>query len=489
MPSPAADREYVKRKGLIGFVEVAWHKIEACELTIEPHMPLVCTHYEAVGRGEIRDLIVEIPPGMSKSTMTSILWPAYDWACVAPWRKWLHTSYDEHISHDFARRTLELIQSPWYRERWPHIVVKGGGRAAVGDFWLESGGRRFSTMMAGAATGVHAHILVCDDPHKPDEIKKGGEIAKKNLEGDWKSWSGTFSSRHADAASFARVVIAQRLHQDDISGRMKRSPKTVSVHLPMEFVPKKRMVTKWGRDWRTEEGELLAPKRFPVEVIEAKKDPHTGMSGGDYAAQMQQSPSPESGNLLLEEWFQRRWTHVPSGLTSWLLSVDASFKDTKSSDFVAIGVWARLGTTPYMLDLVNQRLSFTATCAEIRRLMQQWPLTRTLLVEDKANGSAIIDVLKTEFMGVVPVNPEGSKYARAVAATATLKSVTGCVFPANHPLMAEFIEQCKNFPMASHDDMVDQMTQALKEMHVVINASDFLGRMNKVVVPGKTKYQ
>lgn len=463
MSDPAFDRELVRRRGLIGFVECAWQQIEAFEPIIEPHMHLMCAHYEAVGRGEIRDLVVEVPPGTSKSTITSILWPAYDWI-QNPWRKWLNTSYAEDLSISFARRFLELVSSEWYKERWDHIEIKGGGRAAAGDFWNTLGGRRFSTMLAGVATGVHAHILVCDDPHKPDELKQGGEIAKKHLDNDWKAWTGTFSSRHADPATFARVVIAQRLHEDDVSGRMLKSKKTVNVHLPMEFVAKRAMHTKWGKDWRKEEGELLAPQRFPREVIDAKKDQHTGMSASDYAAQMQQTPSPESGNILKEEWFTRRWTALPPMLSNWFISADCTFKDTKGSDFVAIGVYAALRNQLYMVDLINKRMSFTDTCTEIERLYTMWPGVRTVLVEDKANGPAVIDSLRATLNGVTPVEPRGSKYARAVASTQTLRGLPGIVIPAYLGIdggTEAFIVQCKHFPMGSHDDMVDQLTQAV----------------------------
>lgn len=474
MGAPATDREFVRRHGLIAFVECAWHQIEAVGITIEPHMPLVCDHLTAVSRGEIRDLVIEVPPGTSKSTICSILWPAWDWI-EAPWRKWLNTSYAEDLSLSFARRMLELVTSPWYLERWNHFGIKGGGRAAAGDFWNTLGGRRFSTMIQGVATGVHAHILVCDDPHKPDELKQGGEQAKRHLEDDWKAWTGTFSSRHADAATFSRVVIAQRLHENDISGRMLRSKKTVNVHLPMEFVPKRAMSTKWGKDWRTKEGELLAPKRFPPEVIEAKKDKHTGMSTSDYAAQMQQSPAPESGNLFQEEWFGRRWTVMPPRLSNWFLSSDLAFKDTKSSDFVAIGIYAHLNNQLYMIDLINRRMGFTESVAEIQRLYCTWPQIRSVLIEDKANGPAVIEQLQKSITGIIPVEPRGSKYARAVAATQTLKGLPGVVFPERvsgvEGGMEAFVNQCKFFPMGTHDDMVDQLTQAIDFSSTLVSTS------------------
>lgn len=487
MGSVADDRELVRRHGLYGFMRCAWPRIEACELVREPHMPLVCAHYEAVGRGEIKDLVVEIPPGTTKSTLTSILWPAYD-KIDAAWRKWLFTSYSEKLSLSFATRELSLITSDWYRERWPGIEVVGGGRAAAGDFWIEYNGRiagrRFSTMMEGAATGVHAHILVADDPHKPSELKLGGESAKRNLDKDWDSWTRTFSSRHADPATFSRVVIAQRLHQEDISGRMVKSPRTVRVHLPMEFVPKRKMKTKWGEDWRTKEGELLAPKRFPPSVIEDKKHPVTGMSKAEYAAQMQQLPAPEGGNLFLEEWFARRWHVLPPKLSNWFLSVDAAFKDKKSSDFVAIGLYAMNGNQPYMIDLINERLSFTATCERILQFHSTWPQLRSYgatLVEDKANGPAIIDALKSEITGLVPIEPRGSKLARAMACTPKMKGEPGMVFPQNLGILNDFIDQAKNFPMASYDDMVDQLSQAWDWIGQQYSSEDdFLAKMRRI---------
>lgn len=472
------DRAWVQKKGLYGFVEAGWHQIEAIGIVKEPHMKLVCDHLEAIGRGEIRDCVIEVPPGTSKSTMVSILWPAWDWI-DNPWRKWLNLSYAEELSLSFARRMLELVTSPWYTERWGHFEIKGGGRAAAGDFWNTKGGRRFSTMMAGVATGIHAHILVCDDPHKPDEIKKGGEIAKRVLEDDWKSWTGTFSSRHADPKTFARVVIAQRLHQDDVSGRMLKSKRTVNVHLPMEFVPERKMKTQWGEDWRTEPGELLAPIRFPAEVIAAKKDPDTGMSASEYAAQMQQMPAPESGNLLKTEWFANRWTALPPMLTNWFISSDLTFKKTDSSDFVAIGVYAMLKQQLWLIELLNKRMGFAESVDAICLLRARWPQVDTVLVEDKANGPAVIETLINTMNGVVPVTPRGSKYERAQSAVPFLRGQPGMVIPAVMPGVEggveAFINQCKFFPMGSHDDMVDQLTQGI-DYAKTLTAGSFLER-------------
>jgi len=479
MASPATDREIVRRHGLRGFVEAAWPQIEACDLILEPHIPLICAHLEAAHRGEIRDLVIAVPPGTSKSVVTSILWPAWGWT-IDPTRKWMHTSYAEDLSLSFARRTLELISGEWYRARWPNFGVKGGGRASAGDFWLTSGGRRFSTMLRGVATGVHAHILVCDDPHKPSDLSLGGESAKAALSKDWAKWTGTFSSRHADAATFTRVVIAQRLHEDDVSGRMLQSPRTVSVTLPMEYVPERRCETRWGSDWRSSRGELLAPRRFPPEVIAAKKDPVTGMSRSDYASQMQQSPSPDEGGLFLREWFGRRWSVLPPELTDWAMFVDATFKASKDSDYVAIGVWARVKSQPYLVDITNARLTFSETLAEILRLKQTWPQIRMVGIEDKANGSAIIDVLSASVPGVVPLTPRGSKHARASACTPMLRGLPGVVFPQHHPEIGALIDQASNFPAGSHDDLVDMLSYALDYYATLSSRGSFLERMRGV---------
>ena len=284
MASPEVDVELVKRFGFSKFVELAWPQIEAQDLIFEPHMGLVCSHCEAVSKGEIKSLVANVPPGTSKSRIMSILYPAWDWIDT-PWRRFMFVAYDKDLSLEFARVSLKLMQSDWYKDRWPHIQVEGGDRAPVGHFKNTLGGSRFSTMMGGPATGNHCHILVIDDPVKPKDLEGGGPSAKSKLDEAWSTITGTFFRRVANAKTFAKICIMQRLHQEDPAGRMIKAKGTVHLSLPMRFEPHTAYRSKWGSDWRTEEDEILCPLRFPEEYVWEQQHGADGLSARDFAPQ------------------------------------------------------------------------------------------------------------------------------------------------------------------------------------------------------------
>lgn len=455
MASPAVDVEDVRRGGFRAFVKLAWPQIEPKPLIYEPHMDLLCAHYEAVLHGEIHDLVVNVPPGTSKSTISSILFPVYAWI-VDPTLKFLYTSFDEVLSLRFAGRALRLITSDWFKARWPKVQILDETRANQSLYENTAGGLRISTMMGGRVTGKHADILFVDDPHKVDDVKGEPDAVMAVLNTAWDRWIDSFCTRRADAATFRRVCIMQRLHEEDLAARMLREPGCVHLCLPMEFEPARRCITPWGVDWRQEEGELLCPRRFPRAVVDEDKRRMTPRS---FAAQHQQRPAPAEGALLLREWFQNRWVNLPPTLRMYL-SIDANLKDRQDSDYCVIQCWGISGPDYYLVDQVRGRWSFGDAVVQARMMKRKWPMVTNILIEDKANGSAIIDTLSRTVPGVIPVNPEGGKLARADACTWLFRS-SNVFFPAHAPFVEELIEEAASFPVGAHDDMVDAMTQFL----------------------------
>ena len=465
MAKPDTDRKLIELKGFSEFVKRAWPQIEATPLVFEPHMDLLCSHLEAVLDGFdptkprdeiIQEMVMNVPPGTSKSTVTSVLFPAYAWIRFI-WLKFMCLTYDEKLSLSFAKRSMQLMQGDWFKERWPGVKILGGERAPVGLFENSEGGLRFSTMMGGAATGRHAHILLVDDPHKPDDLTGGGESTMAALDLAWERWTGTFCRRVADAATFVKLCIMQRLHESDLSGRMLAGENVVHLCLPMEFEPQRAHRSRWGNDPRTQEGELLCPVRFPAEYIYGVKNGPTGLTARGYAGQMQQRPAPEAGAMLMREWFTQRWDQIPPGRT--IISIDASLKDHKDADFCVLQVWLHASPNFYLLDQVRRRMSFSETVTEAISLRARWSNVQYVIIEDKANGTAIIDTLKQRMTGVLPVNPEGGKYSRVNAIEPLLRS--GNVFFPKRSWMDAFIEECVTFPVGAYDDQVDNMAQAL----------------------------
>lgn len=453
----ALDRADVEEGGFKAFVRVCWTLVEPRELVWEPHMDIVCDHLEAVLRGEIRDMVINVPPGTSKSLLCSVLFPAYAWI-VDPALKFLYTTYDEQLSHRFAQRTLNLINTEWWKRRWPHVEIVNGERANQSLYDTTAGGMRASTMMGGRAVGKHADILMCDDPHKTDDLEGDPESVKKTLDHAWEArWIQTFSTRRADAATFRRVVIMQRLHERDLAGRMIELEGTVHVCLPMEYEPNRHCKTAWGEDWRTEEGELLCPKRFPKAVVDNDRKTMTARA---FASQMQQRPAPKEGNTLKREYFQNRWTLLPPYLKMYI-SVDCNLKERTDTDRAVVQVWGVLGAQVYCIDQLSGRWSFAMILKAIRDMKAKWPMVRNILVEAKANGPAVVSVLKKQIPGVLEIEPMGGKEGRVDAVEPTLKALD-VLFPAHDSQwVQDLIEEAATFPSAAHDDMLDAMTQFL----------------------------
>jgi len=280
----------------------------------------------------------------------------------------------------------------------------------------------------------------------------------------------------------------QRCHQRDLSGHVLEQGGWEHLCLAAEYEGPGRTTSIGFSDPRTEVGELLWPERFGPEEIESLK-----RSLGSYAAagQLQQRPSPAGGGLFKRSWFryfqplgynlppvvvsmpdgtQRSIAaieapqHVEETIQSW----DCTFKDLDTSDYVVGQVWGRLGPMFFLGDQVRARLDCPGTVKAVRDLTNKWPGTVAKLIEDKANGSAVIQMLAREIPGLLPVNPEGGKVARAAAVSPLIEA--GNVYlphPMYAPWVNDFIEECAAFPNGAHDDQVDAMTQALLRWHMI----------------------
>ena len=504
------DRELVSRGGLVKFVELAWKSgvVEASPYVHDRHIDEICVHLEAVSHRKLDRLIINVPPACSKSSIVSVFWPAWHWAEIDGSTKWMHTSFDLSVSGRDAEKCQNLIMSDWFQRRWGPEAVgrwrrplegltlgfrgqrKGKHRKTPAKliFQTSAKGLRFSTMMRGKALGWHCHIQVCDDPNKPDEIKMGGDQARKALKRTRDLWTGTFASRSADPSFFARVVIMQRLHHDDLAAsclsekNADGTPVYVHLCLPMEFVPERACKTPFGGDWRTTKGELLAPNRYPAAKVALKK---IEMGPRVAACQLQQNPMPEEGTIFAPGWLVKRWTTLPADCIFWQ-SWDCTFKDHLDSDWVVGQVWARSGANFYLVDQVRRQMGYVGTVAAILAMTEKWPEAFTKLVEDKANGTAVVDFLKDSVPGLILVEPKGGKVARANAVTG-LFAAGNILFPEGALFLEGedgLIEEFERFPLGAHDDQVDACTQLLH--HAAIGGGAYLAALERLFSMGQT---
>jgi predicted phage terminase large subunit-like protein len=418
-----------------------------------------------------------------KSLLVSVLWPAWEWIRF-PERRFLYSSYAAQLSIRDSVKCRRLIESPWYQERWGDRFALTGEQNTKGRFGNDRSGYRLSTSVGGAATGEGGDRVVCDDPHnvqesESDSVRKGTT--------DW--WDIVMSTRVNDPRTAAKVVVMQRCHQRDLSGHLLEQGGWEHLCLPAEYEKPGCTTSVGWSDPRAEQSELLWPERFGPEELESLK-----RSLGSYAAagQLQQRPSPAGGGIFKRHWFryfQPRGMNLPPvvvplpdgtqmsipaieaphQVNETIQSWDCAFKDLDTSDYVVGQVWGRLGPSFFLGDQVRARMDCPATVRAVRQLTAKWPATIAKLIEDKANGSAVIQMLAHEIPGLLPVNPGGCKVARAAAVSPLIEA--GNIFllhPLYAPWVNDFIEECAAFPNGAHDDQVDAMTQALLRWHMAV---------------------
>lgn len=463
------------------FVRLAWDKIDPSPLVWNWHVEAICDHLQAVTEGQIRRLIINIPPGHAKSMLVSVLWPAWVWAKKPQWRA-LFASYELGLVTRDAVKCRDLMRSEWY-ERWfrgtnsPFECCPSWSFADDQDqktyFSNTAGGFRVALSVGGKGTGYRGDALIIDDPMKADDAHS--KLARETVI-RWKT--ETMSSRFNDPKKASEVLIMQRLHEDDLSGYLLKQGGWQHLRLPSEFERHQGSKTytiknkKFWSDPRFREGELLFPQKFPREVLDELKSGR-GMGSYAYAGQHQQRPVPAEGGLIKRAWFNRRWVlpgealpdgvearHVPTNFDNYTCWVDAAFKKTSDSDRVAIGVFGSKGADQYLLELVWAQMGFVDTVKALLDVRARWPKMSGIYIEDKANGSAIIDTLKGKLPGIIPINPDGGKEARVASASPFIEA-GNLWLPYSAPWVEDFITEACAFPKAPHDDAIDMTAYAL----------------------------
>lgn len=463
------------------FVRAAWKVVEpATPPVFGWHVDAICDHLEAVTAGQIKDLVINVPPRHTKSTLVSVMWPTWEWT-RNPSQTFLTASYALKLAIRDAVASRRLIESPWYKERWGHLFKLADDQNAKSRYDNDRRGWRIATSVDSSAIGDGGDRIIVDDPHSATGVESD---AKRETALEW--WRSTMSTRRNNPRIAARVIVMQRLHERDLSAEALSTGTWEHLCLPAEYEGDKRKTSIGWSDPRTERGDLLCPERFDREAIEELK-----VSLGSYAAagQLQQRPAPAGGGRIKRYWF-RFWypkdidppephrERGPDGLEvacpqavlpdrfdfigqSW----DMAFKGENESDFVCGQTWGKLQARKYLLDMKLDKLDFPATLREVAAMRARWPRTMAIWVEDKANGPAVMSTLRGKVPGLVPVEPDGGKVARVNAAAPTVEA--GDVWlphPSIAPWVKNLLASLSAFPKGAYDDDVDAFTQAIRKM-------------------------
>lgn len=465
------------KRSLAAFTRAAWTIIEpGTPLRWNWHIDAVCRALEGVSRGQVRKLIINIPPGTMKSILVSVMWPAWVWTWRPGWRG-LFSSYALDLAMRDSVRCRSVVESEWYRTTFGPEWALSGDQNVKSFFENTARGFRMAISVGGAGTGFRGDAVVVDDPLKASDAYSDAKRAEAL---EW--WTKTMPTRVNDPATGAFVIVMQRLHEQDLTGHMLHHGGYAHLCLPSEYDPE--LTCTCGQrpcvtgvlgkmDPRTRAGDLLFPEMFTREVLDELKGPAALGSMG-YAGQHQQRPVPADGGMFKPQWW-RFWRHshqpeiaelsartvvLPDKFDWKGLSWDCAFKGTASSDKVAGGAWGGVGAERYLLDLEWDNMDFPETMRRIKAQAGRHPEAREVLVEEAANGHAVIAMLKGEIRGLIAVKPEGGKESRCAATSPQVEA--GQVFlPLHAPWRDRYMDEHTAFPKGAHDDAIDQQSQIL----------------------------
>lgn len=445
-------------KDFATYIKLAWPVLEPETKFVDGwHLHALAEHLEAVSAGQIKRLIINIPPGCMKSLMASVFWPTWEWGPNGrPGLRYLTTSYQEGYAKRDARKHRDLVLSEWYRALWPIELLREGEMSFENT---ARGGREakpFASLTAGRGNRV-----IIDDPHSTETAESDTDRARAT-----RIFRESVTSRLNDVRHDAIVLIMHRLHTHDLCGVVEQLKMPYEkLILPMEFELKRRCTTVIGfKDPRTKEGELLFPARFPAPEIARDK---TALGSYAYAGQYQQRPAPREGGMFKREWFAKARGRFPEGATRvrrWDLAATVP-KAGSDPDWTAGVLLARWENRWRIEDVVRFRL----TANEVRTRMK---------ATAQADGGAV-DIWIPQDPGQAGKDQAQSLVAMLAGFNAYFERETGDKATRAEPFAAQceagnvsltegewnedFIEELCTFPMG-HDDQVDAASGAFAKL-------------------------
>jgi predicted phage terminase large subunit-like protein len=418
------------------------------------HNELIAAKLEACFRGEIKRLIINVPPRSLKSLQAAVAFPAFVLG-HNPSAQIICASYGQELANKHSLDSRNLMSSPWYRTTFPNTRLSPQ-KQSLQEFVTTQNGFRLATSVGGVLTGRGADLIIIDDPLKPDEAVSETPRGTTN---DW--YDHTLYTRLNDKRTGCIIIIMQRLHEDDLVGHVLEQEGWEHIRLPAIAEERETHIIRsilGTRTVRREGGEALHPAREPLAVLQ-----HIRRTIGEYnfAAQYQQLPAPLGGGLVKAEWFKfYRPGEEPAKFDIVFQSWDTANKSTELSDYSVCTTWGLKRKKLYLLHVYRKRLEFPELKRAVVSLASQFRAS-TVLIEDKASGTALIqDLIRDGVFGITRYEPTMEKIMRLHSASSTIEN--GFVYlPEQADWLPEYLHELTTFPAAKHDDQADSTSQAL----------------------------
>lgn len=415
------------------------------------HLRHLCWHLQRVEDGQTKRLIICVPPRSMKSIAVSVAFVA--WVLGRdPGRRVIAVSYAEDFARKLSIDRRTILTSAWFRWLFPKFKA-----SAVRDLEVTTSqhGGCFAAGVGGAVLGRGADLIVVDDPLKGLDALSAA-ARRRVIE----FYTNTLVTRLNDKREGAIVIVAQRLHEDDLVGYLLRTEEGWAV-LSLPAIATEDHEYRLSDDpedvYVRPAGEVLHAEREPLEILEGIRRTQGSLT---FSAQYQQAPIPPGGNVIKREWI-RTYDARPVRFDRVVVSWDTASTLSESSDWSVGAVWGAVGLDYYLLDVVRERLEAPELRRAIVRVHEQHRADATL-IEDTELGRAIgQDLRRTGALRPIPVRPRFDKECRLQAQAARFEA--GQVYlPREAPWLAAYLNELLAFPAGRHDDQVDATSQALE---------------------------
>jgi predicted phage terminase large subunit-like protein len=419
------------------------------------HIEVLAAKLQAVERGEIKRLVIMVPPRSLKSHCASICLPAFILG-HDPTRRILCASYSQDLARKLALDCRTLMRSDWYLQAFPHTRLLGD-KSSVDEFMTTRMGFRLATSVGGTLTGKGGDYIVIDDALKAEDAYS--DLARTRVN-EW--YGNTLYSRLNSKQDGAIIVIMQRLHEDDLVGHVLKQEGWEVLAFPA-IAPSDELhrIETWAgpRVFTRRAGEALHSAREPLELLAHIREQ---LGEYDFAGQYQQTPAPLGGGIVKCEWLKRYADcELPGRFDCIVQSWDSAAKASELADYSVCTTWGVAANMIYLLDVWRKKVDYPELKRGALALALQFR-PNTILVEDKSSGIQLIQELaQAGIYGVKPCKPSGDKVLRLHQHTGTIE-MGQMRIPQQAVWLPDYVAELTTFPRSRYADQVDSTTQALE---------------------------
>lgn len=446
----------IHRDSFRDFFRFFWGHVCPENLVDNWHLDFLCDELQKVGRRildrqpKAYDLVINVPPNSSKSTLVTQLFPCWLWA-NDPTLKIISGSYAQDLSLAHATRSRDVIRSENYRRLFK--VDLRQDLDAKGRYANTAGGERLSVSVGSRLTGFHAHVLIIDDPINPSQAYSEAQRATAL---DW--MRRVLPSRKVDEAVTPLILVMQRVHDEDPTSMLLEQGGVRHICLPSHSDDFPVVPASLADNYID---GLLDPVRKSRAVLEERR---RQLGSADFAAQYGQQPAPETGNIIKKDWFGRYDPEMPRLQHAQVdFVVDPAYTSNQANDPTAVIAYAILGADLYIKEVAQAWLEFPELCRFLQDFTRRngYGSRSRIYVEPKASGKSIVQSMRsTTRLNIMEAPlPQGDKVSRVHGITAALEAGR-CLLPKGAPWLEAFIHECAVFPRG-RDDQVDCLVMSM----------------------------